>query len=99
SRSGLMSNDGSMSRPRGLLPKLSAAGILLRFAAIDRSYWFDELATVDGIDAPRWQAVLRFTAGDIQPPLYNSMAFAWTRAFGFTEFAVRSLSLIIGLAA
>jgi uncharacterized membrane protein len=94
-----MRNNGSMSRPVALLLAISAAGILLRFAAIDRSYWFDELATVVGIDAPSWQAVLRFTAGDNQPPLYNSMAFAWTHAFGFTEFAVRSLSLIIGLAA
>jgi len=94
-----MRNNGSMSRPVALLLAISAIGILLRFAAIDRSYWFDELATVVGIDAPDWQAVLHFTAGDNQPPLYNSMAFAWTRAFGFSEFAVRSLSLLIGLAA
>jgi uncharacterized membrane protein len=90
---------GSMSRLVALLVAISAVGILLRFAAINRSYWFDELATVLNVDVPDWNTVLQNTATDNQPPLYNSMAFAWTHAFGVSEFAVRSLSLLIGLAA
>src|ERR1700687_5107046 len=94
-----MRNYGSMSRLLALLVAISAVGILLRFAAIDRSYWFDELATLVNVDVPDWNTVLQNTATDNQPPLYNSMAFAWTHAFGVSEFAVRSLSLLIGLVA
>jgi hypothetical protein len=94
-----MRNFGSTSRLAALLVAISAVGILLRFAAIERSYWFDELATLTTVDVPDWQTVLYKTAADNQPPLYNSMAYAWTGAFGFSEFAVRSLSLLIGIAA
>ena len=94
-----MTDYRSMSRLVTLLVAISAIGILLRIAAIDRSYWFDELATVSHVDVPDWKTVLEQTAADNQPPIYNSLAFAWTRAFGFTEFAVRSLSLLIGLVA
>ena len=94
-----MRNNGSTSRLLALLVAISAVGILLRFAAINRSYWLDELATVNTVDVADWQTVLQNTATDNQPPLYNSMVFAWTQAFGFSEFAVRSLSLLIGLVA
>lgn len=94
-----MRDYGSTPRLVALLVAISAIGILLRIAAIERSYWFDELATVTTIDVPDWQTVLQKTAEDNQPPLYNSMVFAWTHAFGLSEFAVRSLSLLIGLAA
>jgi Dolichyl-phosphate-mannose-protein mannosyltransferase len=94
-----MRNYGSTSRLVALLVAISALGILLRIAAINRSYWFDELATVTTIDVPDWHTVLHKTAEDNQPPLYNSIAFAWTKAFGFSEIIVRSLSLLIGLAA
>jgi uncharacterized membrane protein len=99
SRSGLMRNNGSMSRLAALLVAISLFGILLRFAAIDRSYWFDELATVTIVDLPDFNAVVQKTAQDNQPPLYNSMTYVWTHAFGFSEFAVRSLPLIAGLLA
>src|SRR5579863_5263785 len=94
-----MRNYGSMSRLAALLVAISAVGILLRIAAIERSYWFDELATVTTIDVPDWKTVLGLTARDNQPPLYNSIAFAWARGFGVSEFAVRSLSLLIGIVA
>ena len=76
---------GSMSRLAALLVAISAVSILLRFAAIERSYWFDELATVTTVDVPDWMTVLRLTAKDNQPPLYNSMVFAWTQGFGFSN--------------
>ncbi len=82
-----------------MLLALAAAGILLRFAAIDRSYWFDELATVANIDVPDWKTVLDITSRDNQPPLYNSAIFFWTHLFGFSEMAVRSLSVLFGLLA
>jgi hypothetical protein len=94
-----MRNYGSTSRQAVLLLAISTLGILLRFAAINRSYWFDELATMITIDVPDWKTVLHVTAKDNQPPIYNSMAFAWTHAFGLSEFAVRSMSLLVGLLA
>jgi len=91
-----MSESGLTSRQAALLVAISAAGILLRFAAIDRSYWFDELATVDASSWPSWTTVLRVTSQDNQPPLYNSTVFFWTHAFGFSEIAVRLLSMLFG---
>jgi hypothetical protein len=70
-----MRNNGSTSRLLALLVAISAVGILLRFAAINRSYWLDELATVNTVDVADWQTVLQNTATDNQPPLYNSMVF------------------------
>ena len=70
-----MRNNGSTSRLLALLVAISAVGILLRFAAINRSYWLDELATVNTVDVADWNTVLQNTATDNQPPLYNSMVF------------------------
>jgi uncharacterized membrane protein len=78
---------------------IAAVGILLRIAAIHRSYWFDELATLVHVDYGDWASVLQVTSRDLQPPLYNSSVFIWIRLFGRSEIAVRSLSLILGLLA
>jgi uncharacterized membrane protein len=94
-----MVNRGLISRQVALLVAISAVGIFLRFALIDRSYWFDELATLISIDVPDWTTVLQITAKDNQPPLYNSMVFAWTHVFGNSEIGVRSLSVLYGLMA
>jgi uncharacterized membrane protein len=94
-----MTHPGLTSRQAALLIAIAVAGILLRFAAIDRSYWFDELATVHASGWPTWKIVLQVTSQDNQPPLYNSTVFFWTQAFGFSEVVVRSLSMLYGLAA
>lgn len=86
-----------MSRLVFLLVVVSAIGIGLRVAGMHRAYWFDELATVTNVDVPDLKTVIHDTAEDNQPPLYNSMVFEWIRAFGYSEIAVRSLSLLIGL--
>jgi uncharacterized membrane protein len=90
---------GLTSRQTALLVAISLAGIALRFVAIDRSYWFDELATLNTIDVPNWTTVVQITARDNQPPLYNSAAFAWIQLFGVSEIALRSLSIVFGLLA
>jgi uncharacterized membrane protein len=94
-----MTKPGLTSRQTALLIAISAAGILLRFAAIDRSYWFDELATIHAASWPTWKVVLRVTSQDNQPPLYNSTVFFWTQAFGYSEIVVRLLSILYGLVA
>ncbi len=90
---------GFTSRQSALLLALAIGGILLRLVALDRSYWFDELATVTNVDAPDLTTVLHITARDNQPPLYNGSIFFWSQLFGFSEVAVRALSLLFGLLA
>jgi len=94
-----MAYHGLTSRQVALLVALAAAGIALRFAALDRSYWFDELATLNSVDASSLRVVLQNTSQDNQPPLYNSAVYAWIGAFGLSEVAVRSLSVLFGLLA
>jgi len=66
---------------------------------MNRSFWLDEIVTVLNIDVPDLTTVIARTSHDNQPPLYNLTAFAWTRLFGYSEIAVRSLSLLYGLLA
>jgi uncharacterized membrane protein len=94
-----MASYGLTSRQITILLIIAAAGILLRGVYLDRSYWFDELATLTHVDVADLPTVLRETAQDKQPPLYNSAAFVWVKAFGPGEIAVRSLSLVFGLLA
>jgi uncharacterized membrane protein len=94
-----MGKDELTSRQLGLLVAISAVGVLLRVALIDRSYWFDELASLVSVDYPDLHQVLLVTARDNQPPLYNGLLFAWRQAFGYTEVAVRSLSVLFGVLA
>jgi uncharacterized membrane protein len=90
---------GQSGRQLGLVLLLAVAGLLLRAARIDRSYWFDELATMATLNARDWMALLDLTSRDNQPPLYNSLVFAWTHLFGYAEIPVRSLSLLFGVLA
>jgi hypothetical protein len=46
-----------------------------------------------------WKTLLQVTSQDNQPPLYNSAVYAWIGAFGLSEIAVRSLSVLFGLLA
>jgi hypothetical protein len=94
-----MTDRALTSRQTTLLISLSIVGVLLRFAFIDRSYWFDELATLSAVGQPDWKTVLLITSQDNQPPLYNSAVFFWTHAFGINEVVVRSLSVLFGLLA
>ncbi len=92
-----MTRYGLTSRQVSILIFIAAAGILARGVAMDRSYWFDELATLTHVDVQNFAALLRETAQDKQPPLYNGIIFFWVKVFGPGEVAVRSLSLIFGL--
>ncbi|MGQ9600362.1 MAG: glycosyltransferase family 39 protein [Anaerolineae bacterium] len=62
-----------------------------------QSLWYDEgfsvyLARID------LGAITERTAADIQPPLYYYLLHLWMQLFGDTEGAVRSLSLLFGVA-
>jgi mannosyltransferase len=80
-----------------------ALGIILVLATILRatglgrqSLWYDEgvsayLATLPLAELTAW------TAGDIQPPLYYYLLWGWVRLFGYSEIALRALSLLFSL--
>ncbi len=69
----------------------------LRFYCLDRqSLWADEGNSV--ALAGRSLADITYRAAyDIHPPLYYYLLHFWVRLFGSSEFAVRSLSAVIGV--
>ncbi len=77
----------------GYLPLfLGLVGLALYLFRLDaQSLWYDEavsarLASMSLPDLVRW------TANDIQPPLYYILLHLWTRAAGTTEWALRYFS-------
>lgn len=60
------------------------------------SFWNDEAATwaISGHSFGDLLHVLRTSGGDRGAALYYAVAFVWTRAFGASELALRSLSLV-----
>ncbi len=61
-----------------------------------QSFWADEGNSIAqaGRALPD---IFVHAALDIHPPLYYILLHAWTRAFGFSEFAIRSLSAVAGV--
>jgi mannosyltransferase len=75
------------------------AGGVLRFTILGQSYWYDEAVTV-GLVRSSFFSMLRALPGtESTPPLYYGIAWVWSRIFGTTEVALRSLSALFGTAA
>jgi uncharacterized membrane protein len=71
-------------------------GLLLRFVELgSESIWLDEVTSIiiARMDLP---SVVAWAAGDIHPPLYYATLHSWL-ALGESEFAVRSLSAVLGV--
>ncbi len=90
-----------MPRPRisAFLPILILlwAGFFLRLYRIDvQNIWWDEARNIDVASRP-WLAIAGSPELDIHPPIYFYILHAWTGIFGYSEFAVRSLSAFFGL--
>ena len=69
----------------------------LRLYRLDgQSFWYDEGTSVvlAGRDLP---TIARDAAADIHPPLYYFLLHYWTAAFGMSEVAARSLSVVLGV--
>ncbi len=82
---------------RLVLPAILAVGLALRLFHLGvQSLWYDEGYSVylagKSLAQLTWE-----TANDIQPPLYYYLLHFWLRAFGTSEAAVRSLSLLFGV--
>ena len=60
------------------------------------SLWGDE-AWAATLLQKNFTNIVKFVSNDTSPPLYYIAGFFWTRLFGFSEIALRSLSLLFWL--
>lgn len=81
------------------LAGLVALGALLRFATLDaRSYWLDEVLTVDILEEGFGGTLSRLGEPGGGGPVYFFLAWPWAQVFGTSEVALRSLSALFGTA-
>ncbi|QSJ18395.1 glycosyltransferase family 39 protein [Nostoc sp. UHCC 0702] len=76
--------------------------ILMRFYLLqNQSLWFDEGWSLRLSDGKSFQENLSYIigreAGDKYQPLYYLLLFYWRSVFGDSEFAIRSLSALLGV--
>lgn len=85
--------------PLTALITLLAAGALLRLATLDvQSYWIDEAVTVELVHKPLRAMLGELPDSERNPPLHYVALWAWSRAFGTSEVALRLVSAIAGTA-
>ena len=78
---------------------LTALAALLRLTTLSlQSFWLDEGYTVRLLRMPLAQMLRTVPKTESTPYLYYAVAWIWTRAFGFSEYGVRSLSALAGIA-
>jgi len=83
-----------MSRPLLLILLLAFA---LRVHALgSQSLWYDEAVTAQVVQQGLAE-MARWTADDIQPPLYYAITALWVQAAGLSEWALRFPSAFFGL--
>ncbi len=81
-----------------LLIALLALGLRLHLLGA-QSLWRDEIASVAFARLPLSQIWSAWMVHETNPPLYYTLLHVWIRLFGEGEFAVRSLSALLGTAA
>ena len=86
---------------RTILPWLLAAAFLIALPGMTTAFGSDEVWSLNAVSGShaRMIGILR---ADIHPPLFYELLFAWVRAFGSSEIAVRALSvglLLLGVCA
>ncbi len=81
-----------------LLAAILCVAALLRFYRLDaQSFWHDE-GNSARIAERSLDLIVEGAAGDIHPPGYYLLLHVWRGVFGQSEFALRSLSVVAGLA-
>ena len=78
-----------------VLPILLCAAAL-RLATSGYSLWFDEIAAVRFAQQPLALLWSDWMAREANPPLYYTLLKGWMAVFGESDFAVQSLSTLIG---
>jgi 4-amino-4-deoxy-L-arabinose transferase-like glycosyltransferase len=104
--SNVQSPISNLQSPSPTLPRASYLLLLallllasfLRFYHLDaQSFWNDEGNSARIAERPV-DLILEGAKGDIHPPGYYLLLHAWRAAVGHSEFALRSLSVVAGLA-
>jgi len=73
-------------------------GLIFRLASINQSFWLDEAIGALVVKEQGLVSIAsQFPRGDNHPPLYYLMLEIWSNLFGFSEIALRSLSVIFGV--
>lgn len=73
--------------------------LILRVVAINQSLWLDEaIGALVVKNQGLWQILTEFSRHDNHPPLYYLTLKVWSILFGFSEIALRSLSIAFGVA-
>jgi len=79
-------------------PVVALAGAAVYFIAIifasHQSIWFDEGYSIL-LAKSNWGDLFSLTAVDAHPPLYYAVLKIWGTVFGFSDFALRSLSAVL----
>lgn len=90
-----------LKSPYFLLALILLLGLILRLFSLNQPYWGDEILSLQ-IVKHYWSdpagMIQYLRAVEVHPPLYYLLLLVWTHLFGFAEAAVRSLSLLFGLA-
>ncbi|MGH9077639.1 MAG: glycosyltransferase family 39 protein [Acidimicrobiales bacterium] len=81
-----------------LLGTLTLLALVLRVPRLGIRYWGDEAISV-GIASRPLDQIPHFLRFDGSPPLYYVVLHMWMAAFGTSELATHSLSLVISLSA
>jgi uncharacterized membrane protein len=73
-------------------------GIFLRIFALNQSFWLDEaIGALVVKEQNIVQIATQFPKGDNHPPLYYLALEGWSNLFGYSEVALRSLSVLFGV--
>lgn len=79
-----------------MLAAILVVALVLRLPGLGESLWYDEMwSTRVSLATP--ELVVRTIAGDVHPPFYLIVMFAWIHVFGDSEISVRLLPLASGL--
>lgn len=81
-----------------LLAAILVGTLVLRLALADHSLWFDEQASVYFSDQPLTRLWSDWMLRETNPPLYYSLLRGW-RMLGSSDFAIRSLSVLVSVGA
>ncbi len=74
-------------------------GLVLRLVQLNQSFWLDE--AISALAAKNFSfsgIIFEFLKGDNHPPLYYLLLRLWGLIFGFSDIALRSLSVLVGTA-
>jgi uncharacterized membrane protein len=72
--------------------------VLIRLIAVNQSLWLDEaIGALVVKERGFWDIAINFPKGDNHPPLYYMALDIWSKMFGYSETALRSLSILFAV--